>query len=86
VLDAVFVANRVSGWESKVSIRQRDGDELATSETFHDTTTTTDHRPLLLEVKSDATDRLEELREIIADMEATLERWKAEVERLEENQ
>lgn len=83
VLDAVFVANRVQGWESSTSIRRRTGNAVATTETFTDTNQTTDHRPLLLLVESDALDRLDELREIIADLEATLERLRTEVERLE---
>jgi hypothetical protein len=83
VLDAVFVANRVQGWESSTSILQREGSTVATTSTFSDTNQTTDHRPLLLVIESDASERLEELREIIADLEASLERLKAEVERLE---
>jgi len=83
VLDAVFVANRVQGWESSTSILQREGSTVATTRTFSDNNQTTDHRPLLLVIESDASERLEELREIIADLEASLVRLKAEVERLE---
>ena len=83
VLDAVFVTNRVQGWESSTSILQREGNAVATTRTFIDTNQTTDHRPLLLVIESDPSERLEELRAIIADLEATLERLKAEVERLE---
>ena len=83
VLDAVFVANRVQGWESSTSILQREGHALAETRRFSDNNQTTDHRPLLLVIKSDTSERLEELREIIADLEVLLARFKAEVERLE---
>ena len=83
VLDAVFVTNRVQGWESSTTILERAGDTAATTETFTDNGTTTDHRPLLLVIESDAAERLEELREIINDLEAVLARLRAEVARLE---
>ena len=85
VLDAVFVANRVQGWESSTSILRRKDNKVATTRTFSDNNQTTDHRPLLLVINSEASDRLEELREIIADLEVTLQRLKAEVERLAGN-
>ena len=83
VLDAVFVANRVQGWQSSTSILRREGNVVATTRTFSDNRQTTDHRPLLLVVESDAAERLEELREIVADLEVSLERLKAELKRLE---
>ena len=83
ILDAVFVANRVQSWDSSTSILRRDGNTVATTRTFSDDNQTTDHRPLLLVLESDDSERLEELREIIADFEATLERLKSEVARLE---
>ena len=83
VLDAVFVTNRVPGWESSATILERDGNSPATTRTFSDNASQTDHRPLLLVVNSDIRERLEGLREAIADLEAALEALKAEVERLE---
>ena len=83
VLDAVFVANRVQGWESSTSILRREGHAPAETRTFSDDSQTTDHRPLMLVVESDTSERLEELRDIIADLEVLLARLKAEVERLE---
>ena len=37
VLDAVFVTNRVEGWESATSILRREGNAVATTRTFSDT-------------------------------------------------
>jgi hypothetical protein len=83
VLDAVFVANRVAGWDSTATILERDGNTAATTSTFSDNASQTDHRPLLLVVSSDKEDRLDSLREAIADMEAALNRLKVELARLE---
>jgi len=83
VLDAVFTTNKVAGWEASVSILERDGNSPATTRTFSDTSSTTDHRPLLLVVESDSGERLDELREAIADMKAALSRMEAELARME---
>jgi hypothetical protein len=84
VLDAVFVTNSVAGWESSTTILERDGNVPATTATFGDNDSDTDHRPLLLVVQSDAGDRIDALREAIAEMEATLAALKAELARLED--
>lgn len=83
VLDAVFVANDLPSWESTTTILERDGNSPATSRTFSDNVSETDHRPLLLVVQSDTEERLESLREAIADLESVLMRLKAELVRLE---
>ena len=83
VLDAVFTTNQVAGWEASASILNRAGNNPATTRTFSDTSTTTDHRPLMLIVESDSEERLEGLREAIADMRAVLARMEAELARME---
>jgi endonuclease/exonuclease/phosphatase family metal-dependent hydrolase len=83
LLDAVFVANDLPSWESSTKVLERDGNAPATSRTFGDNGSETDHRPLLLVVQSDSEERLESLREAIADLEAVLNRLKAELARLE---
>jgi hypothetical protein len=83
LLDAVFVTNRIEGWESSTTILEREGNTPTTTRTFTDTDQATDHRPLLLVIESEAEERLEELREIIAELEATLKRLREEVKRPE---
>ena len=83
MLDAVFVTNKVPGWDSSTTILQRGGNSAATTRAFGDNATATDHRPLLLVVESDMTDRLDGLREAIADLEAALAALKVELARLE---
>lgn len=83
ILDAVFVTNKVPAWESATTILEREGNTPATTGSFSDTGSQTDHRPLLLVVNSDPEERLDSLREAIADMEAALTRLKAELARLE---
>jgi hypothetical protein len=85
VLDAVFTTNKIAGWEATATILARDGDSVATTATFSDNSSTTDHRPLLLLVESDETEHLDSLREAIADLRAALARLEAELARLEGN-
>lgn len=83
ILDAIFVANKVPAWESTTTILERDGNAPAAATSFSDNSSQTDHRPLLLVVTSDAEERLDAIREAIAEMEAALVRLKVELERLE---
>jgi hypothetical protein len=84
ILDAVFVTNRVSGWDSSAQVLEREGNTPANSGTFNDNGSQTDHRPLLFVVKSDTEERVEALRESIAELEQTLGRLKAELMQLEQ--
>lgn len=86
ILDAVFVANKIPGWESKTDILKRDGNAIATTSTFSDSNTDTDHRPLLLTVTANAEDTIEDLRDAIATTKRTLESLEALLARLEANQ
>lgn len=83
VLDAVFTTNRIAGWEASAAILEREGHALATTATFTDTNSSTDHRPLRLIVRSDPSERIESLREAVADTRAALRRLESELTRLE---
>lgn len=85
VLDAVFTTNKIPSWNASTTILNRDGNTAATTSTFTDSRDSTDHRPLLLIVESDSIERLEALREAVADMRAALQRMEAELSRLEAN-
>ena len=83
ILDGVFVANDLPHWQSSTMILKRSGNTEAIARTFSDSNDETDHRPVLLTLESEVEDRLEGLRDSIAEMEAALERMKAELARLE---
>ena len=68
---------------SSVSILEREGNSVATTSTFNDNSTTTDHRPLLLVVESDEDEHLDAIREAITDLRAALVRLETELARLE---
>lgn len=83
VLDAVFISQDLDAWISSNEIIRREGDKLtASTKTFSDDDSSTDHRPLLLTIVSNP-DRVEHLREKIAELEAELDLLKAELASLE---
>lgn len=84
VLDGVFISDDLPGWDSLTNILARDGNNIATSSQFSDSTAETDHRPVLLSLEFNENERFVALRESIADMESTLARMKEELSRLED--
>lgn len=76
-LDAVWVANDLTAYDSHTTILNRRGNEVASTKYFSDSDDDTDHRPLLLTITfADPDERIEALREDIALLEETLARMK----------
>ena len=83
-LDAVWVANDLTAYDSHTTILNRRGNEVASNKYFSDSNDDTDHRPLLLTIIfADPDERIEALREDIALLEETLARMKQTLTALE---
>ena len=76
VLDSVFLANDLATVDSSVTILNRDGNQPATSRSFTDSSSESDHRPISIHIEADADSQIEALEEDIAVIESVLQQMK----------
>jgi len=83
IVDYVFVANKVYGWDAKSYVLKRAGNERLTVDTpFIDNEKTTDHRPVEAIFTIQIDQRREEILSEINSLEAKLEELKQELEHI----